>query len=83
MKEISLDLIPVIEMYRETKDTDFWHTLPHPDYSHGVDVHFLENEDARGVFEIAAYPCYEHRGSIYTDVTTLLMSKRIDMQETA
>ena len=79
MTEFSIDLTPVIEMHHETKDLDFWHTLPHRDYPHGVDVHFFEYDEAPGVFGVEVYPNYYDFGSINTDTSDLLMSKRVDM----
>ena len=79
MEEFSIDLTPVIDFHRETQDHDFWHTLPHPDYPHGIDVHFFEMDDEPGVFGAEVYPNY-YEGFIYTDTDILLMSKRVDLE---
>ena len=77
MTEFSINLTPVTDLYHETKDHDFWRTLPHQDYPHGVDVHFFEQDDDPGVFGVEVYPNYEASGFIDTDTSVLLMFKRL------
>ena len=79
MTDFSIDLRPVLEMHRETKDPDFWHTLPHPDYPHGVDVHFFEFDDEPDAFGVEVYPNYYAFGFVGTDTSVVLMSKRVDV----